>query len=372
MNLKPQIMYQILHQLLLELMGYIDYICITNTYKTIMRALIFSIIAISFLLVPVSSLAQDMAYPIEGDGIISFLKRWNRTDSTYFNEFIEINKDRLIDSYNLELGTVYLIPELHPGDIYPPLISIEQPTDTEVFGKKFSKVPLRSNTLKDACFYIISGHGGPDTGAITRINEQELHEDEYAYDFSLRLARNLMMDGATVYIIIQDPNDGIRDKRILSSSNNETCMGQPIPKSQIDRLQQRVEKVNDLYKRDKDKFKYIRAIELHIDSRSPNERIDLFFYYADDPQSRLSSYTLRNEILKQYQLHQPGRGFVGNVSHRDLYVMRKLEVPNVLLEIGNFQNNLDRERILNSNNRNAIANWLLEGFLADYKRVVEQ
>lgn len=332
-----------------------------------MRVQILSIIVILLFLIPVTSVAQDMAYPVEGDGIISFLKRWNRIDSTYFNEFIEINKDRLNDSYDLELGTVYLIPELLPGDVYPPLVSKDQPTDTKVFGKKHSNVPLRSNTLKDACFYIIAGHGGPDTGAITRIDGFELNEDEYAYDFALRLARSLMMDGATVYIIIQDPNDGIRDERILNNSSNETCMGQPIPKSQIDRLQQRVEKVNELYERDKDKYKYIRAIELHIDSRSPKERIDLFFYYADDPQSRLTSYTLRNEILNQYQQHQPGRGFVGNVSHRDLYVMRNLVVPNILLEIGNFQNNLDRERILNANNRQAIANWLLEGFLADYK-----
>jgi N-acetylmuramoyl-L-alanine amidase len=86
----------------------------------------------------------------------------------------------------------------------------------------------------------------------------------------------------------------------------------------------------------------------------------------------MTSYTLRNEIMNQYQRHQPDRGFIGNVSHRDLYVMRNLEVPNILLEVGNIQNNNDRERIFNSNNRQAIANWLFEGFLADYKRVTKQ
>ena len=298
-----------------------------------------------------------MAYPIEGDGILSFLRRWNRLDASYVDEFKKMNADRLNAQGGLELGVVYLIPPLHPGDVYPPEEQKQQPTDPVIFGGKYTKVTAQSTVLSDACFYIISGHGGRDPGAITRVGGHTLHEDEYNYDYALRLAHNLMQHDATVYIIIQDPNDGIRDERFLSNSSNETCMGEPIPYSQIDRLQQRVNKVNELYKQDRKRFKYIRAIELHVDSRNPNEKIDLFFYYADNAQSRLTSYTLRNEIMAQYKKHQPNRGFIGNVSHRDLYILRNLHPPTVMLEVGNFQNSYDRQRILDPNNRQAIANW---------------
>ena len=80
-------------------------------------------------------------------------------------------------------------------------------------------------------------HLGPDPGAIGRVGKHELHEDEYAYDIALRLARNLMQEGAEVHIIIQDSKDGIRNDAYLSNSKRETCMGDPIPLNQVQRLQ---------------------------------------------------------------------------------------------------------------------------------------
>lgn len=331
---------------------------------------IFITVVLSGCLLPIFVSAQDRAYPIEGDGIFSFLRRWNRTDTTYVREFIDLNSEKLNAQGGLELGTVYLIPPLHPGDVYPAPETNDQPTDQKIFGEKYKDFTLASDNLEDACFYIISGHGGPDPGAVTRIDGRELHEDEYNYDFSLRLARNLMMHGATVYVIIQDEYDGIRDERFLPNNNGETCLGDPIPKSQIDRLKQRVEKVNDLYARDKDKFRYVRALEVHIDSRNPKEQIDLFLYYADNPQSRMTSYTLRNEVLEQYRKHQSNRGFNGNVSHRDLYILRQLHPPAIMVEVGNFQNTLDRKRIMDPNNRQAIANWITHAFIEDFSHSI--
>src|SRR5690554_478818 len=215
-----------------------------------------------FILLPIAVIAQDRAYPIEGDGIFSFLRRWNRVGDAYVQEFIELNSDRLNAQGGLELGTVYLIPPLHPGDEYPASIEmLPQGTDPAIFGSAAGDMTPRSDRLKNACFYIISGHGGPDPGAIARVGNRILHEDEYAYDIALRLARELMLDGATVHVIIQDPQDGIRDGMYLNNSSNETCMGEPIPRNQLDRLKQRVDRVNELYERDKEQFDYCRAIE---------------------------------------------------------------------------------------------------------------
>lgn len=105
---------------------------------------------------------------------------------------------------------------------------------------------VTSNRLAGACFYVVSGHGGPDPGAIGKVGRYELHEDEYAYDIALRLARNLMQEGAEVHIIIQDAKDGIRDDSYLSNSKRETCMGDAIPLNQVQRLQQRCDKINAL------------------------------------------------------------------------------------------------------------------------------
>ena len=91
-------------------------------------------------------------------------------------------------------------------------------------------------------------------------------------DVALRLARNLMQEGAEVRIIIQDAKDGIRDDKYLSNSKRETCMGAPIPLNQVARLRQRCAKINEFYKKDRKNYKYCRAIFLHVDSRSKSHQ----------------------------------------------------------------------------------------------------
>lgn len=121
----------------------------------------------------------------------------------------------------------------------------------------------------------MSGHGGPDPGAIGIYQGRQLHEDEYAYDIILRLARELLSRGAKVHIIIQDKKDGIRDGHVLANSKRETCMGDPIPLNQVARLKQRCDWVNKLYRKDKSNYK--RAVFIHVDSRSKGQQTDVFF-----------------------------------------------------------------------------------------------
>mgnify|MGYP002724296698 FL=1 len=332
----------------------------------------FRIFLLIFLAAPLSLAAQDRAYPVEGDGILSFLRRWNRIDDSYVQEFIELNTDRLNAEGRLELGTVYLIPPLHPGDVYPPPPeALARATDPAIFGPHLDKITPRSDHLKDACFFIISGHGGPDPGAIARVGNRVLHEDEYAYDIALRLARELMMEGATVHVVIQDPDDGIRDEMYLNNSPDENCMGQPIPRNQLDRLKQRVDAVNEVHEQVKGEYDYVRAIEIHVDSRNKGKRIDVFFYHSADKHSRLLATTMRDLFRMKYDTHQPGRGFEGFVEERGLYVLRHLTPPSILVEVGNIQNGFDRQRILLSNNRQALANWMAQAFYEDYKKSVD-
>ena len=221
--------------------------------------------------------------------------------------------------------------------------------------------------MKGCCFYLVSGHGGPDPGAIGKMGNVELHEDEYAYDVMLRLARNLMMKGAKVHIIIQDAKDGIRNDRFLNNTKRETCMGAPIPFNQVRRLEQRSEKINSLFKKDKELYK--RAIFMHIDSRSKSHQTDVFFYYQDkNSESKHLAKTMKSTFEHKYNRHQPGRGFTGTVGQRGLYVLRKTTPPSVFVELGNIQNSFDQKRFILSDNRQALANWLCEGFVTDYKR----
>ena len=217
-----------------------------------------------------------------------------------------------------------------------------------------------------SCLYLVSGHGGPDPGAIGKVGNRELHEDEYAYDIILRLGRALMEKGAKVHIIIQDEKDGIRDDRYLSNSDRETCLGQTIPLDQIARLQQRCDAINRLTYKDKEKYK--RAIFIHVDSRGNKDQVDVFFYHS--PGSKLGKRLTENihkTFEQKYDKHQPNRGFRGTVSERSLYVLKKSNPAAAFLELGNIQNERDRKRLVIPSNRQALADWICQGIIKDFK-----
>ena len=153
------------------------------------------------------------------------------------------------------------LPRKKKGANYEPL-----------FGKALASYTVTSNSLKGATFYLVGGHGGPDPGCIGRYQGKQLHEDEYAYDIILRLGRELLKRGAQVHFIIQDSKDGIRNQAVLNNSKRETCMGKSIPLNQVARLQQRCDAINRLYRKEKSSYK--RAVFIHVDSRSQeNKRI---------------------------------------------------------------------------------------------------
>jgi len=329
--------------------------------------------------------SQERDRPRKGEGVYAFLRRNNRTEA-HLDEFIKLNKNKLGRSNSLIQGNYYVLPPITSSEqstantnttdkptteqAKPATASSQKRTGTNLlFGEKYKNYEIIDNSLAGACFYLVSGHGGPDPGAVAKVDGRELHEDEYAYDIVLRLARNLLQRGATVHIIIQDARDGIRDGKYLNNSKRETCMGKAIPLSQVARLKQRTDAINNLSYRSK--AKYQRAIFVHLDSRSKKKQLDVFFYYQNTQNNKVRSKQLADTMKKTfhdlYHKHQPGRGFSGTVSTRPLYVMNNTTPVSLFVELANMQNANDQERFLSENNRQALANWLCAGFIKDYQ-----
>lgn len=323
----------------------------------------------------VSIFAQDKKdKPRNGEGIHAFLRRNKCTNAGDYNKFLELNKGKFGKNNSLIKDRNYILPNPSAKKETKP----EKPaTDTaakstgikqknKLFGKKYEEYTIKSNKLKGACFYLSSGHGGPDPGAIGKVNGRQLHEDEYAYDITLRLARALLEEGATVHMIIQDAKDGIRDDMYLANSNRETCMGKTIPLNQIERLKQRSNKINELSKKSKEKYQ--RAVFIHLDSRSKKKQLDVFFYYAKNSKSgRKLANTMKGTFKEHYNKHQPNRGFTGTISERNLYVLSNTNPVGLFAELGNIQNTFDQRRFLQYDNRQALANWMCRGFIKDYE-----
>ena len=309
-----------------------------------------------------------------GEGIFSILQRNDMDPVLYFTDFFNLNKEKIGKDSTLYAGNTYLLPEQkkEPEKIesIKPKISKNK---FELLGKKFENISIRDNSLENAVFYLVSGHGGPDPGAISSYGPYELSEDEYSYDVTLRLAKNLLERNATVYMIVQDKNDGIRDEPILLMDNDEVTYPDLImPINQRARLKQRADAINDLYLSHKNLYQ--RLIVIHIDSRSNSENIDVFFYHHQRSQNGKSlAENLHQTIKSKYDKHQPGRDYHGTVSSRsNLYMVKNTLPPMVYIELGNIKNTRDQRRFVLSDNRQALANWLAEGIILDYKNALKK
>ena len=143
-------------------------------------------------------------------------------------------------------------------------------------------------------------------------------------------------------------------------------MGDPIPLNQVERLKQRCKWVDKLFKKDKSNYK--RAIFIHVDSRSKGKQTDVFFYHAPgSSKGKRLANNLHRTFDKKYDKHQPNRGFTGTVSGRNLYVYATRSRWRCF-GTWNIQNKRDQQRLVLQNNRQALAKWIAEGIVTDYKK----
>ncbi len=306
----------------------------------------------------------------EWEGIYEILLRNELDPKIYKGPFIESNKEKLKSDTLLIPGTIYYLPEiiLIPTPEKPVTARPKSYLDP-IFGKKYEKIPIIDNRLEGAIYYLVSGHGGPDPGAMGKYGNYTLSEDEYAYDVTLRLARNLISHGAQVYMIIQDKSNGIRDESILKMDDSETTISnQELPLNQKARLQQRVDEINKLYNQHQGAFQ--RLITIHVDSRSQGQNIDVFFYHHTNSQRGKQLAEEIHAIFKsKYDRHQPGREYHGTVSTRSgLYMVKNTLPPIVYIELGNIKNYRDQLRFVISDNRQALANWIELGIINDFSK----
>lgn len=342
-----------------------------------------------------------------GDGIISLLRRNGLDPGKYYKAFVNLNRKNISKKNGLYIGRRYILPvndekevtdpkakpdslnqvkkvpedtpdtttieKKEPVEIAPPKEKVPKPRifKQPLFGKKLENVTIESDELKGAIYYLISGHGGPDPGALIKQGRKLVSEDEYAYDVNLRLARKLIAKGAKVYIIIQDPNDGIRDQRLLEVDYDEVNYPKKrIPRSQRLRLKQRTESVNALFLKNNNGKGYQRLIVTHVDSRSVGEVIDVFFYHHErSKKGKRLAESIQSTFKQKYARYQPNRKYSGTVASRSgLYVIRNTMPAMVYIELGNLKNTKDQKRILDYNNREALAKWISEGLIADFKK----
>ena len=291
----------------------------------------------------------------DGDGIYSLLRREGvEPTPSAVSEFKSTNASALKGRDVLLVGRKYRVPSL--SKVYA------------IFGSAYEKVPVLTTRLDGHVYYVVAGHGGPDPGTIGEYKGEMLPEDEIAYDTALRLARNLIQESATVYIIVRDENDGIRDTESFKHDVDEVYLGgTKIARSHSRRLRDRTKIINRLYDENKSWAKSQQVISLHVDAYGAKiePQIDVHFKTASKSGYALSK-ALRDTMAAKYAEFQPNRRYRGGIDNTaNLWVLNNTKPVAVLVELGNIRHPGDQYRLVKPGNRQAIADWLLDGLIHD-------
>ena len=289
----------------------------------------------------------------EGDGIYSLLRQNGVTPTpAAVSEFKSMNERALGGKDVLLVGRTYKVAST--SKVYP------------IFGSTYERVPVLTDRLEGHVYYIVGGHGGPDPGTIGEFEGKLLPEDEIAYDTSLRLARNLIQEGASVFIIVRDENDGIRDAESFELDTDEVYLGgTKIVRSHSQRLRDRTKIINRLYDQNKSWAKSQQVISLHVDAYGAKvePQIDVHFKTASKSGYKLSK-SLRDTMVAKYAEFQPNRTYKGGIDNSaNLWLLNNTTPVAVLVELGNIRHKGDQYRLVKPANRQAIADWLRDGLI---------
>ncbi len=212
------------------------------------------------------------------------------------------------------------------------------------------------------------GHGGIDSGCILVEGQKIIVEDEHAYDVCVRTKAFLEAKGFKVILTILDKNSCYleRTEGLISPDTNEILTQAPkLPiKSNDKAINARIQAGK--LAEDKLKPKKTYWLSIHIDSE---DNIDLQGahiitpYEGDFTKSMIKALNTPCKLLRQkYGVEYHPVGING--TPRKLYVLREDKNPyprRILLELGNIQNRIDRERMQSPIWRNKWAEAIANG-----------
>lgn len=273
----------------------------------------------------------------QGDGIFSLLRKEGLDPAKHYGEFLELNAGMLHQGSFLKVGEDYKIPRT--GDAFKNtgvVVKTSQGVEEPLFDGELAQMSLKSEHLKDAIYYII--------------DEQEPRtENPFVRDLIKRLAADLMVHGARVYVM----GDGD-----LAQSDA------PVPKGP-QRLGDYIDAVNKRYLQNSGKYQRVLVIR----TRELDESLPMAVTLQHDRKNEKGQRLAAN-IQKVFKDNSTGPIATQDSDmvfqdRNSLYLSNNILPPLSLLTLENVSRK-SNEKIVLSPNRERFAGWISDGIKRDY------
>ncbi|UII74677.1 N-acetylmuramoyl-L-alanine amidase [Flagellimonas sp. HMM57] len=273
----------------------------------------------------------------QGDGIFSILRKQGLSPAKYYEEFITINAKNIKDGSMLHVGREYSIP--NASDSFKNTgVKMEagKTTEAPIFDTELANMSLKSRALKDAVYYLIAeNQDEAKKGFISVVVEN--------------LAKELMVQGATVYIIERD--------KTLSEGKELTGAAQ---------MGGYIETINKRYLQNSGKYQ--RLLMIRANGLIANGNIDVAVYHHEKSKE---GHRLANNIQNAFK-----KNSISNRSYKDadmifkddtsLFLAKNTLPALSLMVITNASKKSMEGTIPVRSDKKSFTNWIASGILKDY------
>ncbi len=313
--------------------------------------------SVFWMLLPVLLFGQTNYITVvaqQGDGIFSMLRKEGLNPVKYYAEFVELNKENLRNGSELHLGREYKIP-LGPDSLKRTGIQVQTDPKQEnsIFNEELAHIDHKSDKLKDAVIYLISGNDLMDeTPSNNRVTEE----------INKRLAQELIVHGAQVYVI----ESKVKAQSIKSGNlEGETTEG---ALANLDQMQEYLETINKKYL--KNSGKYQRLLITRVKGEISNNYCDVSIYHHDNSED---GKRIANNIQNLFQQKSVTRKRVKKYKEiftdkNNLY-LAKNSLPAITLielETTTKKNATDDNTLVVKSNKALFTDLIANGVLNDY------
>lgn len=283
---------------------------------------------------------QNMVVAKQGDGIFSLLRKQGLDPAKHYEEFIQLNKEKIKDGSFLQVGTAYQIPQASDSFKQTGVqVLVQNGMEEPIFDKELAGMSLKSEKLKDAVYYLI-------------MESDVQQENVFLRETTQNLASELMVHGAKVYILGND------DEAFLEANSGEL--------SETQKMGNYIEAINKRYLQNSGKYQRVLIIRANEVTGNRNMNVAVYHYNKSEEGQRLAE-NIQNVFKKNG---------VSNRSYKDinmifeddasLYLAKNILPAISLLTMESDSKKQDGEKIAVRADKKLFASMLTNGIMNDY------
>lgn len=250
------------------------------------------------LVFPTFILGQDNYLTVvaqQGDGIFSILRKEGLNPAKYYEAFVTLNEENLRNGSELHLGRTYRIPPAEDSFKKTGInIALESKQEGAIFEEELAQLNHKSEKLKDAVIYLISGSDLLDETPTNNSVTEEINK---------RLAKELIVHGAKVYMISSEK------ERIPVKSGNLENGATEGAMAGLEQMQDYLETINKKFLQHSGKYQ--RLLITRVKGEITNSYCDVSIYHhvaskdgkriANNIQNLFQEQSIARKTVDQYK-----------------------------------------------------------------------